>query len=320
MSLFINNNQFATVAAGNLGTHYANLGTSIERLTTGLRINSAADDAAGLAVRETMRSDITVLNQGVRNAEMAINLLQTAEGAMEIIDEKLIRMKELAEQAATGTYTHQQRQIIHSEFAAMAAEIDRIAQSTEFAGRKLIDGTLSTGSTGYPTTGGWLQTGNESLGSQHFLPNGEYGDDVGVKIHFGTGNERAEDYYFINIEDMTTNGLFRGIGDASTSASNKVSVSTQHSAQIALEQIDSAIVAKEKNRAYLGSMMNRLSNTIASLDSQRENLQAAESQVSDVDLATEMTEFTKNQVLTQSAVAMLAQANSLPQMALRLLG
>ncbi|PID30096.1 MAG: flagellin [Candidatus Cloacimonadota bacterium] len=322
MSLYINHNLYANNSATNLQTHYANMGRSIQRLTTGLRVNSAQDDAAGLAVREEMRADIGVLDQGVRNARMAINMLHTAEGAMAVIDEKLVRMKQLAEQAATGTYTHEQRQIIHSEFAAMAAEIDRIAASTEFGGIKLINGDLSTSAYDNVTAGGWVQSGYaDNTPINNLKANGEYGGNVGVKIHFGTGNNRAEDYYFINIGDMTTNGLFADVTNgANTLASRTISISTQHLAQVALEQIDTAIMAKEKNRAYIGSMMNRLDNTILSLQSQKENLQAAESQISDVDLASEMTEFTKNQVLTQSAIAMLAQANSLPQMALRLLG
>ena len=320
MSLFINNNQYALNASNNLRSHYANMGKSIERLTTGLRINSAKDDAAGMAVREEMRSDIATYNQGIRNAEMAINMLQTAESSMAIIDEKLMRMKQLAEQAATGTYTHEQRQIIHSEFAAMAAEIDRIAESTEFGGRKLLNGDLSTDAHNNITVGGWLQSGPATLTANNYDSDGEYRNNVGVKVHFGLTNNRLEDYYFINIGDMTTNGLFETVGNATDTAAGKISVSTQHVAQIALEQLDSAILEKEHQRAHLGSMMVRLENTIAHLQSQSENLQAAESQISDVDVASEMTEFVKAQVLTQSAVAMLAQANSLPQMALQLLG
>ncbi len=320
MSLFINNNQYALNASNNLRSHYSKMGKSIERLTTGLRINSARDDAAGMAVREEMRSDIATYNQGIRNAEMAINMLQTAESSMAIIDEKLMRMKQLAEQAATGTYTHEQRQIIHSEFAAMAAEIDRIAESTEFGGRKLLNGDLSTDAHNNITVGGWLQSGPATLTANNYDADGEYRNNVGVKVHFGLTNNRLEDYYFINIGDMTTNGLFENVGSADDTAASKISVSTQHVAQIALEQLDSAILEKEHQRAHLGSMMVRLENTIAHLQSQSENLQAAESQISDVDVASEMTEFVKSQVLTQAAVAMLAQANSLPQMALRLLG
>jgi flagellin len=119
MSLVINNNQMATSTATTLSNTYNDLSRSVKRLSTGLRVNSAADDAAGLAIRESMRAEVASLNQGIRNAEDGISLIQTAEGALSVIDEKLIRMKELAEQAATGTYTDEQRLIIHSEFAAM---------------------------------------------------------------------------------------------------------------------------------------------------------------------------------------------------------
>jgi len=321
MALYINNNMFAVNAANNLNNIYGKLGTSIERLSTGLRINSAKDDAAGIAVREELRADVAVYQQGISNAEQALNMLATAESAMAVIDEKLVRMKELAEQAATGTYTHAQRLIIQSEFAAMASEIDRIASSTEFAGRSLLNGNLSTDIYGWSTVGGWLQTGSGTFDPATDLDEeGEYVSNFGVKIHFGIGNNRLEDYYFINIADMTTNGLFREVGDPAANAASKVSVSTQHAAQVALEQIDSAMALKEKNRAHVGAMMERLENTIDHLTSQAENLQSAESTISDVDIATEMTEYVKNQVLAQSAVAILAQANTMPSLALQLLG
>jgi flagellin len=316
MSLIINHNMMAQNTATNLSNAYGRLSNSIKRLSTGLRVNSAADDAAGLAVREEMRSKISTINQGVRNAENAISMIQTAEGAMSVIDEKLIRMKELAEQAATGTYTDAQRLIMQSEFSAMAAEIDRIATSTEFNGVKLLDGSASTsaGTTeieGLPNTSAlWSNT---SAGGWSEV-------NQGIKIHFGAGNDRASDYYYVSISDMRTHKLFGGSSATAGSAVNAVAISTQHSAQLALTKIDSAITIKDTARANLGAVQNRLENTITAQSIYAENLQAAESRISDVDVAQEMTEFVRNQVLTQSAVAMLAQANSLPQMALRLLG
>lgn len=173
MSLVINHNLMAMNAARNLGQIFGRLSTSTQRLSSGLRINSAADDAAGLAIRELMRSDIAVMQQGIRNANDGISMIQTAEGAMAVIDEKLTRMKELAEQAATGTYTTIQREIINSEYQAMAREIDRIANATEFNRTKLLDGSIST-----------------------------FHEGQGIKIHFGTGNSAAEDYYFVEIGDV----------------------------------------------------------------------------------------------------------------------
>ena len=142
--MYINHNQMSSNVANTLTRHYGNLQTSTQRLSSGMRINSAADDAAGLAIRELMRADIAALNQGVRNANDAISLIQTADGALGVIDEKLIRMKELAEQAATGTYTSDQRLMIESEYQAMASEITRIANATDFNGIHLLNGDLSS--------------------------------------------------------------------------------------------------------------------------------------------------------------------------------
>ncbi len=138
--LSVNHNLMAYGVSRQLSAHYDTLADSVRRLSTGLRVERAADDAAGLAIRELMRADIRALGQGARNANDAISLIQTADGALAIIDEKLIRMKELAEQAATGTYDSTQRLIIDSEFQQMASEIDRIAKATDFNGVKLLDG------------------------------------------------------------------------------------------------------------------------------------------------------------------------------------
>ncbi|MBU4242970.1 MAG: flagellin, partial [Proteobacteria bacterium] len=170
MSLVVNNNMMAANAARNLNTSYSALSTSTERLSSGLRINSSSDDAAGLAVRELMRSDVATINQGVRNANDGISMIQTADGALSVVDEKLIRMKELAEQASTGTYTDSQRQIIDDEYQAMASEITRIASATDFNGIHLLNGNL----------GG-----------------------TGMTIHFGTGNDEAEDKYAVTIADCS---------------------------------------------------------------------------------------------------------------------
>ncbi len=292
MSLVINHNLMAMGAARSLNISYGRLATSVQRLSSGLRINSAQDDAAGLAVREMMRTDISVLNQGARNANDAISMIQTADGALSVIDEKLTRMKELAEQAATGTYTTAQRLIMDSEYQAMASEITRIASATDFNGVKLLDGSLS--GTGLDGT-----AGNQ------------------MKIHFGTGNSSAEDYYYVKIGTATASAL--GVGNAAAVGAG-YTISTQSAAQNSLDALNSAIATKDNMRANLGALANRLANTVSVLGIQAQNLQAAESQISDVDVATEMTEFTRNQVLVQAGVAMLAQANSLPQLALKLIG
>jgi flagellin len=292
-------------SARNLSNSYSNLATSTRRLSSGLRVSTAADDAAGLAIRELMRADIASLNQGVRNANDAISMIQTADGALGVIDEKLIRMKELATQAATGTYGSDQRLIIDSEYQAMASEITRIANATDFNGIYLLNGNLSSAE---GNAANWGEdhrgSGLQSMGA--------------MKIHFGTGNDSAEDYYYIAIGNSTASAL--GVGNQSDPAvGGGFSISTQQGAQQSLDAINEAITSKDNIRASLGALQNRLENTITNLQIQAENLQAAESRISDVDVAKEMTEFVRNQILTQAAVAMLAQANQLPQMAMQLM-
>ncbi|MDR0239600.1 MAG: flagellin, partial [Deltaproteobacteria bacterium] len=212
-----------------------------------------------------------------------------------VIDEKLIRMKELAEQAATGTYDSTQRLMIESEYQAMASEITRIANATNFNNVKLLDGSLSG------------------------IHNGSQLKATGaLKIHFGPNNASAEDYYYIEIGSATASSL--GLGNQSDEAIAGFAISTQSAAQAALTAINDAIISKDKIRAALGALQNRLQNTVSNLTIQSENLQAAESRISDVDVAAEMTSFVRNQILTQAAVSMLAQANSLPRMALNLIG
>jgi flagellin len=311
MSLVINHNLMAMNASRNLNASYGSLATSTRRLSSGLRVGTAADDAAGLAIRELMRSEISSIHQGVRNANDAISMIQTADGALQVIDEKLVRMKELAMQAATGTYNSDQRLIIDSEYQAMSSEVSRIASATDFNGIYLLNGNLS----------GQISDHDGAV----LAPSGP------IKIHFGTGNDSSEDYYYIAIQTATASAL--GLGHAAgtkTAADGSAltfeqanagkTVSTQGMAQTAMDAINKAIISKDKIRANLGSLQNRLENTITNLEIQAENLQAAESRISDVDVATEMTEFVRQQILTQSAVAMLAQANSLPRMAMQLIG
>ncbi|MBZ4684408.1 MAG: flagellin domain protein [Desulfomicrobiaceae bacterium] len=312
MSLVINHNLMAMNAARNLTQSYGALSTSTRRLSSGLRVGTAADDAAGLAIRELMRADIASLKQGIRNANDAISLIQTADGALQVIDEKLIRMKELAEQAATGTYTSDQRLIIDSEYQAMASEITRIANATNFNGIYLLNGNLSAST---PHVASWASS-HDGSGLASTGP---------LKVHFGTGNSSAEDYYYIAIQTATASAL--GVGNqadvnrdnGSGVAGAGFSISTQQAAQEALEALNAAIVSKDNIRANLGALQNRLQNTITNLQIQAENLQAAESRISDADVAQEMTAFVRNQILTQSAVAMLSQANQLPQMAMQLI-
>jgi flagellin len=245
-----------------------------------------------MAVRELMRSEIAALNQGVRNTSVAVSLVQTADGALQVTDDLLIHMKELAEQAATGTYNSTQRLMIESEYQKMASEITRIAHGTEFSGLKLLDGSLSGTHNGSKLQ----QTGS-------------------LRIHFGTSNDSAKDYYDIEIKSSTASAL--GVGNTAGGAG--ANIRTQSAAQNAITAINNAIVSKDTIRATLGAMQYRLEKTMANLTVQAENLQAAESRISDVDVSLEMTTFVRSQILTQAAVAMLAQANALPKLAMTLI-
>jgi flagellin len=267
--LTIKTNVMSMNAARHLGESYNALGDSVERLSSGLRINSAKDDAAGLAVRELMRADIVALQQGARNAQDGISLIQTMEGAMQTIDDMLVRMKQLAEQAATGVYSSSQRTIMNAEFAEIAAEINRVAAATEFNGINMLNNSAA------------------------------------VSIHFGD----ASDTISVTGKIMTTTGL----------SIQNVSLATAASAVAALTTLDSAIGTATTARADFGAKMNRLENTVGLLDTAAENMQASESRISDVDVAAEMANLTRNQVLAQAGTSMLAQANSIPQMALTLL-
>ena len=258
-------------AARHVGASYDALAKSVERLSSGLRINSAKDDAAGLAVRELMRADIAVIKQGSRNANDGISMLQTMEGAMGAMDEALIRMKELAEQAANGTYSSGQRLIMDAEFQQMMSEITRIAGDTKFNTIHLLD---------------CVGSGNSAT------------------IHFGVGSS-------ITVDSVNVTASALGIASQS--------LTTTALAENALNSVTTAITRKDSARASFGYMMNRLESTSKVLDIQAENLMASESRISDVDVATEMASLTRNQVLSQAGIAMLSQANSMPQMALTLL-
>jgi len=280
MALRILHNTTALSAYRNLSVTQSRLGRSIEKLSSGLRIVRASDDAAGLAISEQMRADVRSMNQAVRNANDGISLLQTAEGALNEVSGMLTRMRELAEQAANGSLSTSQRATLDQEFQALGSEITRIADTTEFNGTKLINGALSSGSAAAAT----------------------------FQIGIGT---TANDRLSIGISAMQATSI--GISAAAA-------ISAMAFARTALDLVDSAIANVAKQRGIMGAVQNRLERTIANLSISAENLTAAESQIRDVDMAEEMATFTKNQILTQAGTAMLAQANLIPQSVLTLLG
>jgi flagellin len=273
MALIVNNNPASISAQRNLTASTNQLSRSVERLSSGLRITRAADDAAGLGLSESLRAQIRSINQATRNASDGISLTQIADGAAATIGSLLARLRELSSQAASGTVGNTERSYIDQEFVALRSEIDRIAQVTEFNGQALTSGSSISFS-------------------------------IAIGFRSGAGNTLS-----LDLNDITTTSL--GIGS--------VNVSTSANATSALANIDNAISAVATARSEYGSIQNRFEATIANLQVTSENLTAAESRIRDADVAYETSQFTKNQVLVQTGIAVLAQANTLPQQALALL-
>jgi flagellin len=273
MALIINNNPASISAQRNLSVSTNQLGRSVERLSSGLRITRAADDAAGLGLSESLRAQIRSINQSVRNSSDGISLTQIADGAASTIGNLLSRLRELSSQSASGTVGNTERSYIDQEFVALRSEIDRIATVTEFNGQALTSGSSISFS-------------------------------IAIGFRSGSGNSLS-----LDLNDITTTSL--GI--------SSVNVSTSANASSALANIDSAISAVATARAEYGSIQNRFEATIANLQVTSENLTAAESRIRDADVAHETSVFTKNQILVQTGISVLAQANNLPQQALALL-
>jgi flagellin len=271
MGLRVNTNLFSLNSQRNLSNVSARLGGNFARLSSGLRIATASDDAAGLGISERMRAQIRSLQQAGRNANDGISLTQTAEGALGEVSGNLVRMRELAIQASNGTLNTGDRAALDAEFQALLEEIDRVATQTSFNGVTLFDGSTASLS---------IQVGTES---------GETID--------------------LTLEDTTVATL--GVSTDITTATN---------AQAALDLIDDAIDTVSGFRGDLGASQNRIASTIRSIATAAENLTAAESRIRDVDVATETADLTRNSILQQAALSVLAQANVQPQLALSLLG
>jgi flagellin len=279
----INHNISAMIGTGALHKQQHSLSKSLEKLSTGLRINRASDDAAGLSVSESLRSRIRGMGRAKLNAEDGIALLQIAEGATGEINNILQRMRELSIQSATDTMTTVERSYIDKEFQQLLNEISRISLSASYNGMTLLDG--EAGSFGVP------------------------GGQASV-LHIGTGSSPSVDRISITINSMTLGAL--NLASAA--------VSTTASALSSLSIIDTAIRSVNTMRSDMGAYVNRLEFAMANLSNQIFNTQDAESRIRDVDFAHETTEFTRAQILTQSATSMLAQANQAPQSVLSLLG
>ena len=267
-----------------LGINNDRLAVSVERISSGLRINRAADDAAGLAISEALRSDIRALRQAVRNANDGISLINVTEGALNEQSSILIRLRELSSQASTGTVGSTERQTIQLEFDALRLEIDRIAGTTEFNGQALVDGSLAS----------TVDSAN------HILIQVGINSNSDSRINLNTQ---------INLTAVTASSL--SIAD--------LSLTTAAGALSSLDQIDSSISVVTQGRGKVGAVQNRLMRTISNLSITIENLQAAESAIRDADIAEEVALLTRNQILVQAATAMVGQANLIPQSVLQLL-
>lgn len=302
--MIIYHNMKADNAHRMLGINQSGLGKNVEKLSSGLRVNRAADDAAGLYISEKMRSQIRGLNQASRNALDGVSAVQTAEGALDEVHAMLQRMRELAVQAGNETNTSEDVQAIQDEINQLVEEIDSIAEKTEFNKQVLLNGTFS---------GKVLQTGANSRQVLSISIASLTAEGLGLASGKVVANKAGN--YSI---DKTKITLMVGEG---TSAKEGVSISGPSNAKAgeAIASIDSAIAKVSKQRSKLGAIQNRLEHTIRNLDNAAENTQAAESRIRDVDMAKEMSTFTRNNILTQASQAMLAQANQLPQQVLQLL-
>jgi len=276
----INHNIPAMITGNALRSVDRQMQKSLEKLSTGLRINRAADDAAGLSVSEQLRTQVRGLAMGDRNAQDGVSLVNIAEGALVELESMLQRMRELCIQAANDTLTSLERGYIQVEFDHLRQEIDRIVSCTQFNSMRLLDGSAPWG------TGGI--------------------------IHIGPNNISYADEVLITIDACNSTSL--GI-----SVTDNVWVTSQTDATAAIDALDNALHSVNTLRAALGAITNRLEHAITNQENQEQNMQAAESVIRDADFAYETTQFTRNQILTQSATAMLAQANTLPQSVLNLL-
>ncbi len=286
MALRINYNYESISAQRNLSSTQGSFFKAIEQLSSGLRINKAADDAAGLAVSEKLKNQVRGLNQAQRNAQDGISLLQTAEGALNETHSLLGRMRELAVQSANDTLSNSDRLHIQDEVNALLSEVDRIANSTQFNKISLLSNSGST-------TDVLLH--------------------VGANYETGSGTNENEITVSINGSDTASLGI------TSLATSGAMSLTTQGGANSAISALDTAIEEVSITRGEIGAYQNRLDSMINSLGVASENAGAANSRIRDADVAKSVSEMVRTQILQQSTMAVLAQANQAPQMALQLL-
>ncbi len=285
--MVINHNMSAMFANRQLGVTGLSLNKDMEKLSSGMRINRAGDDASGLAVSEKMRSQIRGLNQASQNAANGISFIQTTEGYLQETTDIMQRIRELAVQSSNGIYSAEDRMQIQVEISALVSEVDRVASSAQFNGMNMLTGRFAQA------------TGENTVTASMWFHIGANMDQR-VQVFIGTMSAAA-----LGIRDLGTE--------------EKLSLATPEDANRAIGTVDEALKKINKQRADLGAYQNRLELTVKGLDIGAENLQASESRIRDTDMASQMVEFTKNSVLQQAGTAMLAQANSQSQNVLSLL-
>ncbi|HHJ4202507.1 flagellin [Aeromonas veronii] len=289
MAMYINTNVSSLNAQRNMTNSTKSLDTSYTRLASGLRINSAKDDAAGLQISNRLTSQINGLDQGNRNANDGISLAQTAEGAMDEVTGMLQRIRTLAQQSANGSNSAKDRQALQKEVDQLGAEINRISSATTFAGTKLLDGSF----------GGTFQVGadaNQTIGFSLTQSGGFTISGIAAAVTAGTA-----DSIFVS------------------GSAGAIDISTQSTAQDVLGAVDSMLEVVDSKRAELGAVQNRLDSTIRNQANISENVSAARSRIRDADFAIETANMTKQNILQQAASSILSQANQRPQSALQLL-
>jgi len=287
----VNTNVNASIAQNALVRNERQMNTAMERLSTGQRINSAADDAAGLAISSRMTSQIRGLDVGIRNANDAISMISTADGALIEVTNMLQRMRELALQASNGTTTSADRDYLNSEYANLLTEIDRIADNTQWNGGNILDGQAN-------------------------------GTSATVKFQVGANGGQTVAVNFGNMTQGVVASVSGAMGALASSASTidaNTSASAITTGATAVTQLDSAITSVNSQRATFGAAMNQLTYAVDNLSNVKVNAEAARSRVLDTDYAKETSELARTQIIQQAGTAMLAQANQLPQTVLSLL-
>jgi flagellin len=320
MALYVNTNVSSLNAQRQLSNSGNALDVSFKRLSSGFRINSAADDAAGLQISDRLTSQINGLKQGNRNANDGISLAQTAEGAMDEVTSMFQRIRTLAQQASNGSNTDEDRLAIQEEIRSLSSEVNRVAADTTFGGQNLLDGSYAAnfqvGADAVQTINFSMQnvggSANSLVANNGFTMSGIAGVAAGV-----TGNSLSTVAATISttVGASATNNQFSTVFTAAG-----ISVSSQANAQAVLAGMDDMIAVVDKKRAELGAVQNRFQSTIRNQANISENLSAAKSRIKDTDFAQETASLTKMQILQQASQTILSQANQRPQAALSLLG